>query len=174
MFLLSLHCSSRIFSKLMYLSVLFFFIQSIALFVVILYAQALKFAGSCNFLRPFIIPSQLCWVTSQAACALSVSRNACYHRRFCHRLTSFSIAPASPSWASITRSWFSISQRSSFIITVVYLACRQNTRMRKPSTIQLKESPRNHRMGIFTISPVIPQTAPTNTAARAENGTNTP
>ena len=49
----------------------------------------------------------------------------------------------------------------------------QNKRMRIPSTKQLKESPRNHRGGIATASPVIPQTTPTKTAARPVNGINT-
>jgi hypothetical protein len=56
----------------------------------------------------------------------------------------------------------------------VYFAYRQNTTIRTPNTKQLKESPKNHRMGIPTVSPVIAQTTPINTAAKPENGTITP
>ena len=55
-----------------------------------------------------------------------------------------------------------------------YFAFCQNTKMRTPGTAQPKESPRNHKTGIPTTSPVTPQTTPKNTAARPENGTITP
>jgi hypothetical protein len=36
----------------------------------------------------------------------------------------------------------------------------------------VRASPRNHRLGIFTANPVIPQTTPKARAAQPENGTN--
>jgi hypothetical protein len=43
--------------------------------------------------------------------------------------------------------------------------------MRIPNTKQLEESPRNHKLGIFTANPVIAQTTPRATAAKPEKGT---
>ena len=60
----------------------------------------------------------------------------------------------------------------SAILWFAFAFC-QNTRMRIPSTKQPKESPRNHRTGILTISPVIPQTTPRNTEAKPVNGIST-
>lgn len=50
-------------------------------------------------------------------------------------------------------------------------ARRQNTKIRTPNVIQDIESHKNHRGGIAVTNPVIAHVRPTNTAAKAENGT---